>query len=199
MKNPFKVNSNPYKFFELAQPNDNGISRWVTREEWEAIGLKHSNGGDWNRSDGSLAKNFVIEKQYTTTGTKKIAAIRLNGHNNTKIRDHSIPDNIRNTIVAKPSTILYVHSQNECDHKDARYPEKATKMDQFQCLSKAENDAKRQHCKVCRQTCKRFDARVLGYKQGWIKGDENSEFCEGCWWYDPYKFNEVISNNVTIN
>ena len=183
------------KFITLANPNNNGVSRWVTREEWEAIGLTHTNGGDWNRSDGPLAKRFIVEKQYSTSGRRRIAAIRLNGFNNTITRDHSVPTTIRNEIVARPSSILYVHSQNECDHKDGRYPEKATTIDAFQCLSKAENDAKRQHCKECRNKCKRFDATVLGYSVGWVKGDVNSQFCEGCYWFDPIQFNKIISTN----
>lgn len=187
------------RFIQLASPNENGVSRWVTREEWEEIGLTHNNGGDWNRSDGPLAKKYIIEKQYTTSGIRKIAAIRLNGFNTEKIRDHAINPSIRQKVVSRPSVILYVHSQNECDHKNGRYPEKAVDIDQFQCLSKAENDAKRQHCKNCRNCNKRFDAKVLGYKVGWIKGNEDSNFCEGCYWYDPYKFNEVISSNVKVD
>ena len=183
------------KFVTLANPDNNGISRWVTREEWEAIGLTHTNGGDWNRSDGPLAKRFIVEKQYSTSGRRRIAAIRLNGFNTTITRDHSIPAAIRNEIVARPSSILYVHSQNECDHKDGRYPEKATTIEAFQCLSKAENDAKRQHCKECRNKCKRFDATVLGYSTGWVKGDADSQTCEGCYWYDPIQFNKIISIN----
>lgn len=183
------------KFVTLANPDNNGVSRWVTREEWEAIGLTHTNGGDWNRSDGPLAKRFIVEKQYSTSGRRRIAAIRLNGFNTTITRDHSIPATIRNEIVARPSSILYVHSQNECDHKDGRYPEKATTIEAFQCLSKAENDAKRQHCKECRNKCKRFDATVLGYSVGWVKGDANSQICEGCYWYDPIQFNKIISIN----
>ena len=130
------------KFIQLASPNENGVSRWVMREEWEEAGLTHNNGGDWNRSDGPLAKKYIIEKQYTTSGIRKIAAIRLNGFNTEKIRDHVINPSIRQKVVSRPSVILYVHSQNECDHKDGRYSEKAVDIDQFQCLSKAENDAK---------------------------------------------------------
>ncbi len=184
------------QFENLANPNANGISRWVSREEWEAIGLKHTNGGDWNRSDGPLAKKYKIEKQYTTKGIRKIAAIRLNGFNTEKIRSHIINPTIREKIISQPSAILYVHSQNECDHKDGRYTEDTSTIDAFQCLSKAENDAKRQHCKNCRNTGKRFDARVLGYSKGWIEGTEDSDFCKGCYWYDVHKFNEVISSGA---
>ena len=65
----------------------------------------------------------------------------------------------------------------------------------FQPLSKAVNDAKRQHCKECIQTGKRYDAKRLGYKESFIVGDENSSSCPGCYWYDPVKFNEIISKD----
>ena len=150
-----------------------------------------------------IALSLLIIGYSTINGRRRVSAIRLTGLKTNKTdsnyRDHSIPRTIQQAVINRPSTILYVHSQNECDHKDGRYSEKATDIDQFQCLSKAENDAKRQHCKNCRKYNKRFDAKVLGYKIGWIKGNENSNFCEGCYWYDPYKFNEVISNNAKIN
>lgn len=185
-------------FESLANPDENGISRWVTREEWEAAGLKHTNGGDWNRSDGSLAKRYVIEKQYSISGPRRIIAIRLNGFNTEEIRNHQIPAEIRAEVVARPSAILYVHSQNECDHKDGRYTEDGSSIDSYQCLSKAENDAKRQHCKECRNTGCRFDATVLGYNTGWVKGNAHSDTCEGCYWYNPIQFNKIISQGYKV-
>jgi hypothetical protein len=35
------------------------------------------------------------------------------------------------------------------------------KLEDFQPLSKAANDAKRQHCKICMRTGERFDAKKL--------------------------------------
>ena len=186
------------QFEKLANPDNKGYSRWVLREEWEAIGLTHSNGGDWNRSDGPLAKKYIVEKQYTTQGTRRIAAIRLNGFNSETVRDHTISVSIRSQVVARPSVILYVHSQNECDHKDGRYTDKADTINQFQCLSKAENDAKRQHCKVCRNTGCRFPASRLGYSVDYIEGDKHSDSCVGCYWYDPIQFNKIISQGFKV-
>ena len=192
------------KFIQLAAPDENGVSRWVTYDEWTAAGLKHDNGSQWCQADRGVGVKYTFEKQYATiNGHRRVAAIRLTGLKKNKedagYRDHSIPADIRNEIVQRPSAILYVRSQNECDHKDGRYPVKVASPMDFQCLSKAENDAKRQHCKRCRETGERFDARVLGYLLGWIKGDIHSPFCEGCYWYDPYKFNEVISRYARID
>lgn len=69
------------------------------------------------------------------------------------------------------------------------------KLEDFQPLSKTANDAKRQHCKKCIETGKRYDAKKLGYKESYILGTENSKTCVGCYWHDPKKFNEKISEN----
>ena len=91
-------------------------------------------------------------------------------------------------------------SNPECDHKDGRLDDprlsdvKRQTISDFQPLSHAANAAKRQHCKSCRETGKRFDARKLGYKMAQIKGDEDyNGTCVGCYWYDPKKFNEMAS------
>ena len=89
-------------------------------------------------------------------------------------------------------------SKPEIDHKngwknDVRVMTPATqRLEDFQPLSKAANDAKRQFCKECRKTGKRFDARRLGYPVGWYAGGEahvgDTDGCIGCFWYDPIEF-----------
>jgi len=88
----------------------------------------------------------------------------------------------------------------EIDHKDGRQDDPrltdmaSVSVDDFQPLSKAANNAKRQHCKECRATGQRFDARRLGYQVGQVKG--NGEYrgtCIGCYWYDPKAFNWEVS------
>lgn len=32
-------------------------------------------------------------------------------------------------------------------------------------------------------------------KEGFIVGDEDTKVCAGCYWYDPKRFNEVISKD----
>ena len=89
----------------------------------------------------------------------------------------------------------------ECDHKDGMKNDlsvaikESQKLSDFQALSKAANDAKRQHCKNCRTTGERYDAKRLGYKVSFTHGDEHSKVCVGCYWYDPKKFNEEISSS----
>lgn len=194
------MNKDAMCFIELAQPDENGISRWVFYHEWATIGLSTSNGCQWCQKDRGVGEEYLFEKQYAViNGHRRVSAIRLMGlkvkKTDAEFRDHSIPTNIRKMIIAQPSAILHVHSQNECDHKDGRYSNKSTELKDFQCLSKAENDAKRQHCKVCRETGCRFRASALGYSVDYIAGDERADNCIGCYWYDPIQFNKIISQN----
>lgn len=68
----------------------------------------------------------------------------------------------------------------------------------FQPLSKAANDAKRQFCKECIQSGLRYDAKQLGYPisfyQGTLQYDTTNK-CVGCFWYDPIEFRKHLSGN----
>lgn len=46
---------------ELAQPDENGVSRWVSIREFvgKYQGLQLGNGGSWCRDNSSLAKNLI--------------------------------------------------------------------------------------------------------------------------------------------
>ena len=50
-------------FLELAKPNENGISRWVSVSEFvgEYKTLALGNGGSWCRASSALAKKYIIE------------------------------------------------------------------------------------------------------------------------------------------
>lgn len=89
----------------------------------------------------------------------------------------------------------------EIDHKEgtknnSRVSDLKTQtLDDFQPLSKAANDAKRQICKICQSTDTRFDARTIpGYPEAYYKGGkELSKYgCEGCYQYDPVKYRKAI-------
>ena len=50
-------------FLDLAKPDEKGFSRWVDVSEFigEYSRLVFGNGADWARSDGTLAKAYIIE------------------------------------------------------------------------------------------------------------------------------------------
>ncbi len=70
-------------FLELAQPDKNGVSRWVSAIEFieKYQGLQLGNGGSWCRNNSSLAKEFNLEVVYRKAQGNPIDRIRLNGYN----------------------------------------------------------------------------------------------------------------------
>lgn len=185
-------------FEELAQIDENGCSRWVYVSEFvgKYQGLQLLNGAGWSRDDGSFGKKYLVERDRSLTLGNKVDAIRTVGFNNGEYSQHIRPE-IKRTICAQRCVVLGT-SNPECDHKNGRKNEdrvmknEEQKLSDFQPLSKAANDAKRQYCKECKQTGIRYDAKLLGYPMSYYKGDENhngkEDGCEGCYWYDPLEF-----------
>lgn len=160
-----------------------------------------TNGNTWARTDVSyLRKRYnIIRKR---NGSKKVQLVKLDGPNKTSIRNNTIRKDIRDEIHSRNCAILDIGNP-ECDHKDGRYNNlnnlnlESQILDDYQPLSKAANDAKRKHCKICKSTGKRYDAKRLGYSSSFILGNEETKTCEGCYWYDPQYFNKIISQNFT--
>lgn len=184
-------------FLEIAQPDDQGISREVTVEELLKVDSRFAmgNGGSWCRSDGPL-KDFVIERRKKGN---RIIAVKLEGRSGS-IMNRQIRSDIVREIRMQACAVLAVNSENQVDHKNGRYNDPRVnnvatqQLDDFQSLSRAANTAKRQHCKECKASGVRFDAKRLGYRVGqWRGGTEYTGSCVGCFWYDPVEFNNRIS------
>ena len=196
----FKLNSKPYLFLKLAQPDNRGISRWVSKNEFVGLysSLMFQNGADWCRKESTIAKYFYIEFDKSITPGNGVDRIRLSGYKNEedRIGSQTIRSDIKNYYKEKRCVILHT-SNPEVDHKngwknDSAMDIKTQTLNDFQPLSKAANDAKRQFCKECRKNNKRFDAKLLGYPMSFYKGNEyhdgSENGCIGCFWYDPIEF-----------
>ena len=70
-------------FIRLAQPDANGMSRWVSASEFvgQYADLKFGNGASWARKESTLAKKYIIEFDKSITPGNGIDRIRLNGFN----------------------------------------------------------------------------------------------------------------------
>lgn len=189
-------------FEELAQVDENGYSRWVNVNEFvgKYQGLQLLNGAGWSRDDGAFGKKYYIERNKSITPGNKTDAIRTVGFKNGEYSQHIRPD-IKRAICSRRCVILGT-SNPECDHKNGRKNEDRVmknedqKLSDFQPLSKAANDAKRQYCKECKSTGIRYDAKNLGYPMSYYKGDSlhscDENGCEGCYWYDPLEFKKHL-------
>ena len=189
-------------FIELAKPNEKGFSRWVDVKEFvgKFIGLKFGNGADWARSDGSLAKIYILERDNKQIVGNSVDRVRLNGFRNEDVGSQQIRADIKREISKKRCVILGT-SNPETDHKDGRKNDprvmnvKTQIVDDFQPLSKAANTAKRQFCKECKATGNRYDAKKLGYSISFAEGAmiyEKPLGCIGCFWYDPIEFRKHL-------
>lgn len=201
----FKEGKKPYLFLKLAKPDENGVSRWVSKEEFigEYSSLMFKNGADWCRKESTIAQHYNIEFDRSITSGRGIDRIRLAGYKKEedRIGSQTIRSDIKEYYKSKRCVILYT-SNPEVDHKNGWKNGKAMntktqKYEDFQPLSKAANDAKRQFCKECRKTHIRFDAKNLGYPISYYKGNEyhNGEEngCIGCFWYDPIEFRKHLT------
>ena len=187
--------------FEKMFVQPNGFSSNVSMDELEKYhhSFHTTNGGDWCRSNQSyLGKKYNIERE---NRGGRIFAVKCDGFNkNTKIKQSIRPD-ISRKIQSRICVIVEINTNTECDHKDGmkddwRLNDKSLQqLDDFQPLCKTANDAKRGHCKKCRETGKRYDAKRLGYSESYTYGTANSKTCVGCYWYDPIAFNKEISKD----
>lgn len=197
-------------FIELAAPDENGKSRWVSTSEFTGkyIDLQLGNGGSWCRASSSLAKKYIIEFNKEQTKGNSIDAIRLAGFNKAETFNHNIRKDIKEYYKTQRCVMLGVcgFSENtkiEIDHKDGRKDDwrvsnpATQQLSDFQPLCKAANDAKRQICKECKQTGHRWNAQnIKGNPYPFYEGDEiyTEELgCRGCYQYDPvaYRINCV--------
>lgn len=208
-KNIFKPGSKSYKFLELAAPNKDGVSRTVYLSEF--IGpysnLTFGNGADWARQSSLFQRVFNVEFIKANTPGMPTIALKLAGFKEKQILHvQTIHPAIKQIISKKRCLLLGTNRSSdhrtEVDHKDGRKNDprvmnpKTQQIEDFQPLSKPANDAKRQFCKECRQTNKRYDATKMGYTVSFTKGDENYNDiigCQGCFWYDPLAFRAALT------
>lgn len=195
-------------FLKLARPDDNGVSRWVSVDEFlgEFKELKLGNGGSWCRKSSALAKKYVVEFDKTQSTGNSIDAIRLNGFNENETFNQAISSEIKKYYKDKPCVMLGIigtseNTKIEIDHKEGtknsqRVSNISTqKLEDFQPLTKAANDAKRQICKRCQETDKRFDATCIkGFPMPYYRGNSSlkESGCIGCYQYDPVAYREEL-------
>lgn len=201
-------------FIKLAEPNENGISRWVMTSEFvdNYKELQLGNGGSWCRANSSLAKKYKVEFDKTKTLGNSIDAIRLNGFNNEQAFNQNIRQDIKDFYKNKNCVMLGIrgNSENtkiEIDHKDGRKNDdmvsdvKTQRVEDFQPLCKAANDAKRQICRRCKETNKRWNAKnIKGNPYEFYEGDENytdEQGCVGCYQYDPVEYRKSSIKKIS--
>ncbi len=200
---------------ELAQPDKNGVSCWVSVTEFVGkyqglqLGVPGSNGRtSWCRNNSSLAKEFNLEFDKGQTLGNFIDRIRLNGYNTECVFNQSIRQDIKNHYKQQCCAMCGVrgnseNTQIEVDHKDGRKDDSRVSdlstqtFDDFQALCKACNDKKRQICKECKETGYRFDAtKIPGNHYPFYEGEAEYDGCVGCYQYDPIQYRKTCNDRI---
>jgi hypothetical protein len=201
-------------FLELAQPDENGVSRWVDISEFTGkyASLVFGNGADWARRDGQLAKKYYIEFDKSITKGNRVDRVRLNGFNTEDSFNQNIRKDIKDTLKTQNCVMLGVNGGSanvkiEIDHKDGRKECQRVsttalqKLEDVQPLCKAAKEAKRQICKHCKQTDKRWNAKnIKGNPYDFYDGNENytQELgCKGCYQYDPVEYRKSSVRKIS--
>ena len=107
-------------FEKLAQPDENGVSRWVSVDEFvgEYQGLQLLNGAGWSRDDGAFGRKYKIERDKNRTPGNRTDAIRTIGFNNGTYKSY-IDTEIKRKIQSQRCVILGT-SNPEVDNKKRR-------------------------------------------------------------------------------
>jgi len=201
-------------FLELAKPNEKGFSRWVDVTEFigKYTELQLGNGGSWCRKNSILARNYIVEFNKAKTKGNSIDSIRLNGFNSDDSFKQVIRKDIKDFYKTQNCVMLGINGSSEntkieIDHKDGRKEDlrvsnsQTQKFEDFQPLCKAANDVKRQICKRCKETNKRWDAKnIKGNPYSFYDGDENytNELgCKGCYQYDPVEYRKTCTKMIS--
>lgn len=192
-------------FLELAKPDkETGVSQWVKTSDfvgkYEALAL--GNGWSWGRKNSRLQRKYNVETQKSGVG-RAITAIRLTGYNKKEHFSQNIRQDIKDEISKRSCVMLGINGQSEnttieVDHKDGRKDDMRVsdvatqRIEDFQPLCRAANTIKRELCRRCKETDKRWDAKnILGNPYSYYAGDENYTEdlgCKGCYQYDPVEY-----------
>ena len=184
-------------FIENVNIDENGWTDIIYLKDLIKIDNRFScnNGCQWARKGSMLDNTYNLVRIHANElggSGNKVVAIQLRGFKE-KVENHNIPAEVRKALKGQPCVVLgVITSDMEIDHKNGKYDSDEYTLNDFQPMSKAVNNAKREHCKRCNATNKRFCASTLGYNVDFIEGDINSPSCKGCYWFDPVAFRKAL-------
>lgn len=201
-------------FLQLANPGKNWISRWVSINEfiWKYKDLQLWNWWSWCRKSSTLAKKYIVEFDKSKTSWNSIDAIRLNWFNIETTFNHNIRQDIKDFYKRENCVMLGINGKSEntkieIDHKDGRKNDKrisdleTQRIEDFQPLCKAANDIKRQICKKCRETNKRWNAKNIKWNPyefyEWDDDYTEELGCKGCYQYDPVEYRKTSIKKIS--
>lgn len=199
---------------EIFKPNDNGISRWVTRDELIGTGLELSSNGNTRHGVIFGVNNYLWDiKRRNDKKNGKIQQIRTIGISSDKSTIRPIRNDIREYFKGK-CCVVCATNDIVIDHKNDLYNDhrvlnsQTQTVEDFQPLCNACNLKKRTICLKSIKEKKRYGAtnmpqfKVFGID--FIEGNETLDMSDpdamkGTYWYDPIEFTKYIFSSLNKN
>ena len=189
---------------EVFDPNENGVSRWLSKEEIEKKNPKLS----WGNNGVFRHGVFKGDNRYTWEKSPekgKIEKIRTSGFSDDSLYGHKRPisSKIRSHYQNKPCVACGETNNCIVDHKNDLYNDtkvlniETQTVEDFQSLCNSCNLKKRQICKKTKETGIRYSAKNIPclavFGIDFIVGDETFDENDinamvGTYWYDPVEF-----------
>jgi len=191
------------EMFERIYAQKIKLGAWITKDDMAQKGFfpkENTNGRDIR----FIKKKYELEIQ--KEGTKEKMFRIIGEKTSLSNPERLISSEIRKTLSKRPCVFTGTYSNIEIDHKNGRYndervldPETQT-IDDFQPLTKIVNNIKREACKKCLETNKKFDAKTLGYEISTLDGemvhDNTPDGCKGCFFYDILMFKKKYNESL---
>lgn len=200
------------KIDKVFEPDENGISAWISRETINKEIKETGNNGIMRNGQPSFCgkyNRFIWDKITGSNG--RITHLRTKGFNEYQKKEDSIREDILDYHKKTLGVCVVCGSTSDlaCDHKndlynDPRVLKKETQeKEDFQCLCRHCNILKGKHCMKMKKTGIRYKAtdipslKMFGidYISGNESFDENDiNAMVGTYWYDPIVFNQYIKD-----
>tara|TARA_R110002012_G_scaffold69963_3_gene180687 strand:- start:1444 stop:2109 length:666 start_codon:yes stop_codon:yes gene_type:complete len=204
------MNDAQHAFQTIFNPNEEGISEWVSREDLDSTPLAFINNGNNRhgkpqRFPKKIRDSYKFEYQRRgTTNKGKVTHIRTSGYDETDhINRDKIGEHVRNHYNGQCCVVCGSHSDMVMDHKndlynDPRVLDKSTQtVDDFQPLCNGCNLKKREISVKTINENRRIGATYIPqlavFGVDFIEGDEtlnrhDPNAMRGTYWYDPIEF-----------
>ena len=184
-------------------PNENGVSRWVTRETLDANEILNWGKNGTGRHGIYCGDNRYIWEKQPIMG--QITALRTVGLSEDVLYGHTRPirKDINEFHKLMGCVVCGSNSDLVCDHKNDLYNDPRVlntvtqTRDDLQCLCNHCNLVKRQVSKKTKETMRRFGATgipsIAVFGVDFTSGDESFDLNDinamvGTYWHDPVAF-----------
>ena len=187
------------KVIKLFKPDANGLSKWVSVEDFASVELNWSTNGNARHGVFFNVSQLKWEKKVAVSSTT-VTHLRTVGWNTKPAFDQRITPKVKKhfegeklcsiSLLPIPKTVREIdHRYGNKTHPDyvAMYGAVDQDPKNFQLIFSVLNSAKRQICKTCCETKIRPAHPTLGFVEGDKKHADRFP-CKGCYLAEPERY-----------